>query len=128
MALTGIGPAMTGGIGALAREHAAWPLGLNGIGLFMRKARTGLMNSPGEMTRSILALALATGALPAAAREPSPGALKAAIDPIVERSAFAAGFWGIEVRSLRSGRVLYSRNAGKNLKPASTMKLLTTAA
>jgi serine-type D-Ala-D-Ala carboxypeptidase/endopeptidase (penicillin-binding protein 4) len=80
------------------------------------------------MTRRILALALASLAPLAAAREPSPGALKAAIDPIVDRSAFAAGLWGIEVRSLRTGKVLYSRNAGKNLKPASTMKLLTTAA
>jgi D-alanyl-D-alanine carboxypeptidase/D-alanyl-D-alanine-endopeptidase (penicillin-binding protein 4) len=80
------------------------------------------------MTRRILALALAAAALPASAREPAPGVLKAAIDPIVERPAFAAGFWGIEVRGLRTGKVLYSRNAGKNLKPASTMKLLTTAA
>ena len=32
------------------------------------------------------------------------------------------------MRSLRTGRVLYARNAEKNLKPASTLKLVTTAA
>lgn len=79
-------------------------------------------------TRSTLALALATLALPAAAREPSAGALRRAIDPIVARAEFASAFWGIEVRSLRTGKLLYARNADKHLKPASTMKLLTTAA
>ena len=78
--------------------------------------------------------ALAAGALvlaaavPALAREPSPAALKRSIDAIVDRPAWAPAFWGIEVRDLRGGRVLYARNAGKNLKPASTMKVVTTAA
>ena len=55
-------------------------------------------------------------------------ALQRGIDRIVDRPALAPAFWGIEVRSLRSGRVLYARNAGKNFKPASTLKLVTTAA
>jgi D-alanyl-D-alanine carboxypeptidase/D-alanyl-D-alanine-endopeptidase (penicillin-binding protein 4) len=75
----------------------------------------------------IALLALLVPAL-SAAREPSPGALRSAIERVVERPAFAPAFWGIEVRSLRSGRVLYARNAEKHLKPASTLKLLTTAA
>jgi D-alanyl-D-alanine carboxypeptidase/D-alanyl-D-alanine-endopeptidase (penicillin-binding protein 4) len=74
---------------------------------------------------AVLALAVAA---PALAREPSPAALKRAIDAIVDRPAFAPAFWGVEVRDLRSGRVLYARNAGKSLKPASTMKVVTTAA
>jgi D-alanyl-D-alanine carboxypeptidase/D-alanyl-D-alanine-endopeptidase (penicillin-binding protein 4) len=37
-------------------------------------------------------------------------------------------WWGVEVRSLQTGKLLYQRNAGKNLKPASTFKLLATAA
>ena len=73
------------------------------------------------------ALSLAVSA-EAIAREPSPAALKRSIDAIVDRPAFAPAFWGIEVRDLRSGRVLYARNAGKNLKPASTAKVVTTAA
>ena len=52
----------------------------------------------------------------------------AAIDRIVDQPAFAPAFWGIEVRDLRTGRVLYARNASKNMTPASTMKLVTTAA
>jgi D-alanyl-D-alanine carboxypeptidase/D-alanyl-D-alanine-endopeptidase (penicillin-binding protein 4) len=67
-------------------------------------------------------------AAPAAAREPSPVALKRAVDRIADRPAFGPAFWGIEVRSLKTGKVLYARNAGKNLKPASTLKLVTTAA
>lgn len=47
---------------------------------------------------------------------------------MVSRPAFAPVQWGIEVRGLRSGRVLYALQAGKNLKPASTLKLVTTAA
>jgi D-alanyl-D-alanine carboxypeptidase/D-alanyl-D-alanine-endopeptidase (penicillin-binding protein 4) len=73
------------------------------------------------------ALSLAVAA-PVLAREPSPAALKRSIDALVDTPALAPAFWGIEVRDLRSGRVLYARNAGKNLKPASTMKVVTTAA
>jgi D-alanyl-D-alanine carboxypeptidase/D-alanyl-D-alanine-endopeptidase (penicillin-binding protein 4) len=47
---------------------------------------------------------------------------------VVGRRAYAHAFWGIEVRSLKSGRVLYSLNADKYLRPASALKLLTTAA
>jgi len=50
------------------------------------------------------------------------------IDRILDRPAFSAAFWGVEVRDLRTDRVLYARNAGKSLTPASTMKLVTTAA
>jgi D-alanyl-D-alanine carboxypeptidase/D-alanyl-D-alanine-endopeptidase (penicillin-binding protein 4) len=46
----------------------------------------------------------------------------------VGRKAFVPAFWGIEVRSLRNGRVIYALNAEKNLRPASSLKLVTTAA
>ena len=76
-----------------------------------------------------LLLAAASLATPVAqAREPLPDPLRLAIERVIDRPQFKAAFWGVEVRSLRSGRVLYARNAGKNLKPASTFKLLTTAA
>jgi serine-type D-Ala-D-Ala carboxypeptidase/endopeptidase (penicillin-binding protein 4) len=62
----------------------------------------------------------------------SPGAprrtLAQAIDRVVERPAFAAALWGIEVRSLQTGAVLYARDAQKNLKPASMLKVVTAAA
>ena len=75
----------------------------------------------------LTAVALLSGSA-ALAREPSPQALQRGIDRIVDRPALAPAFWGIEVRDLRSGRVLYARNAGKNFRPASTLKLVTTAA
>ncbi len=59
---------------------------------------------------------------------PSAASLKRQIDAIADRPAFAAALWGIEVRGLRSGKLLYARNAEKSLKPASTAKLVTTAA
>jgi D-alanyl-D-alanine carboxypeptidase/D-alanyl-D-alanine-endopeptidase (penicillin-binding protein 4) len=74
-----------------------------------------------------LALVLC-GAVPVSAQRAGSSALQSAIDRIVDRPAFAGAFWGIEVRSLRSGKVLYARNADKNMKPASMLKLVTTAA
>jgi D-alanyl-D-alanine carboxypeptidase/D-alanyl-D-alanine-endopeptidase (penicillin-binding protein 4) len=68
------------------------------------------------------------GAAGLAAGEPSPGALRPRIDRIADRPALARAFWGIEVRSLKTGKVLYARNAEKNFRPASTLKLVTTAA
>jgi D-alanyl-D-alanine carboxypeptidase/D-alanyl-D-alanine-endopeptidase (penicillin-binding protein 4) len=77
-----------------------------------------------------LALAVAVSSLApgAAMGDPSPARLRKAIDPIVARPEFASAFWGIEVRSLASGRSLYARNAEKAFRPASSMKLITTAA
>jgi D-alanyl-D-alanine carboxypeptidase/D-alanyl-D-alanine-endopeptidase (penicillin-binding protein 4) len=74
------------------------------------------------------ALALAVLAAWPAVAFAGDSALQKAIDRIVDRPAFAPALWGIEVRSLPSGQVLYARNAGKNLKPASTFKLVATAA
>jgi serine-type D-Ala-D-Ala carboxypeptidase/endopeptidase (penicillin-binding protein 4) len=77
-----------------------------------------------------LALGIVLVAMPllSAAREPDPVSLRRSIDRVLDRPAFAPLFWAVEIRSLRTGRVLYERNAGKNMTPASTMKLVTTAA
>ena len=50
------------------------------------------------------------------------------IDLILSEPDLARGFWGIEVVSLSSGRVLYEHNADKLFTPASNTKLFTTAA
>jgi D-alanyl-D-alanine carboxypeptidase/D-alanyl-D-alanine-endopeptidase (penicillin-binding protein 4) len=50
------------------------------------------------------------------------------IDAILSEPDLARGFWGIEVVSLSSGRVLYEHNADKLFTPASNTKLFTTAA
>jgi len=62
------------------------------------------------------------------AGDPSPDRLRKAIEPILSRAELASAFWGIEVRSLASGHTLYALNAGKAFRPASTQKLVTTAA
>ncbi len=62
--------------------------------------------------------------LQAASRKP----LEKRIAAVLDASDLAHGFWGIEVVSLSSGRVLYSRDAEKLFTPASNTKLFTTAA
>ncbi len=82
--------------------------------------------SPG--TRQLLAQA--AGLLLAAtlaSAEPSPAALRRAIEPIVSRRELAAASWGIEVRSLKTGRALYQLDERRARSPASTLKLVTTA-
>jgi serine-type D-Ala-D-Ala carboxypeptidase/endopeptidase (penicillin-binding protein 4) len=56
------------------------------------------------------------------------GRLQRGLDAIVDAPRFAHAWWGIEVRSLRSGNVVYARSPERNVKPASTLKLVTTAA
>lgn len=46
----------------------------------------------------------------------------------VEAPTFEGAFWGIHIVNLRSGTVLYSKNADHNFVPASNVKLLTAAA
>ncbi|MGA8152778.1 MAG: D-alanyl-D-alanine carboxypeptidase/D-alanyl-D-alanine-endopeptidase [Terriglobales bacterium] len=50
------------------------------------------------------------------------------IDAIFDAPDLDRGFWGIEVVSLDTGKVLYARNADKLFTPASNTKLFTTAA
>jgi D-alanyl-D-alanine carboxypeptidase/D-alanyl-D-alanine-endopeptidase (penicillin-binding protein 4) len=50
------------------------------------------------------------------------------IAAILSQPDLARGFWGIEVVSLTSGKVLYAENADKLFTPASNTKLFTTAA
>jgi len=55
-------------------------------------------------------------------------ALRRDIDALIDAPALAHGYWGISVRSLRSGETLYERNARKLMMPASNMKIVTLAA
>jgi len=50
------------------------------------------------------------------------------IDAILNAPDLDRGFWGIEVVSLDTGKVLYAQNADKLFTPASNTKLFTTAA
>lgn len=54
--------------------------------------------------------------------------LPEAIEKIISRPQFKRSRWGIEIRTLDSGDSLYSLNGDKFFTPASSAKLLTTAA
>ncbi len=61
--------------------------------------------------------------------------LAAPVKPLADRIAdvlsapdLARGFWGIEVVSVSTSKILYSQNADKLFTPASNTKLFTTAA
>ena len=54
--------------------------------------------------------------------------LKKQIETILQQADLARGFWGIEITSVKDGKVLYSLNADKLFTPASNTKLFTTAA
>lgn len=64
--------------------------------------------------------------LPAVAAEHKDLAKK--VDQILAQPEVARGFWGIEIVSLDSGKVLYTLNAERLFTPASNTKLFTTAA
>ena len=70
-------------------------------------------------------------AKPGAAASAGPAVLKpldARIAAVLGSADLGRGFWGIEVTSLSTGKVLYSQNADKLFTPASNTKLFTTAA
>lgn len=64
----------------------------------------------------------------AAASHPPHISLKKQIETILAQPDLARGFWGIEIASATSGKVLYSFNSTKLFTPASNTKLFTTAA
>jgi serine-type D-Ala-D-Ala carboxypeptidase/endopeptidase (penicillin-binding protein 4) len=79
--------------------------------------------------------ALAACASGAAAPSPSPSApaparptIAAELEAVFNDTMCAGAFWGVDVRSQATGEVLYQRNPGKMLVPASNMKLVTAAA
>jgi len=79
-------------------------------------------------SRAAVLCLLPLAGVPPAGADPSPRRLGREIERIVERPELAASFWGIEVRSLATGRSLYAMNAGRAFRPASALKIVTTAA
>jgi D-alanyl-D-alanine carboxypeptidase/D-alanyl-D-alanine-endopeptidase (penicillin-binding protein 4) len=54
--------------------------------------------------------------------------LKNHIDDIINDNNFSGASWGVFIKSLKTGEILYKRNADKYFIPASNIKLFTTAA
>ena len=83
------------------------------------------------MTRVIAASALCLAACASAPVQSNSGAERAValdLDRIFSASVTDHAIWGVEVKSLDTGRIWYSRNAKTLLMPASNMKLVTLAA
>lgn len=85
--------------------------------------------------RTVIRASLLTALLAAVAGAPagptfakSPDQLVPSIETILKREVFAPAIVAIDIRDLDTGRVLFGKNAATNVKPASTMKLFTTAA
>src|SRR6266704_1401607 len=76
---------------------------------------------------AVLACASLTGQAHAVSRKPHVS-LKKQIESILAQPDLSRGFWGIEITSATTGKVLYSLNADKLFTPASNTKLFTTAA
>lgn len=53
---------------------------------------------------------------------------RAAFDALFDMPALSSAQWGVAVSSLRTGKVVYQREANREFVPASVMKLFTTAA
>ena len=66
------------------------------------------------------------GVLAALSGEPA-HRLSLELDGIIEEGPHANALWGVYVRDVASGTVLYERNADLPLVPASNQKLLTAA-
>src|SRR5581483_11469894 len=75
----------------------------------------------------LICCALLTLDATAASKKPS-ASLKKQIETIMAQPDLARGFIGIQITSLKTGKVLYSLNANKLFTPASNTKLFTTAA
>ena len=75
----------------------------------------------------LLCCALFSSQMFAASRKPQAN-LKKQIETILSQPDLSQGFWGIEISSLATGKVVYSLNADKLFTPASNTKLFTTAA
>lgn len=74
------------------------------------------------MVRLLTVLLLALACLPAEAQ------LARTLDALLDDPDFEDAFWGVHVVDLATGETLYARNERRHFIPASTMKLLTTAA
>lgn len=59
---------------------------------------------------------------------PSAAPLTKRLDAIFNEPQWSNAHWGVLVKDVDDGEILYSREAGKSVMPASNMKLFTTAA
>ncbi|MBX7186170.1 MAG: D-alanyl-D-alanine carboxypeptidase/D-alanyl-D-alanine-endopeptidase [Vicinamibacteria bacterium] len=86
------------------------------------------MKTAARRTLLVALVAALAGGSDRTAGAKSPDGLASSIEAILKREVFAPAIVAIDIRDLDTGRVLFEKNAATNVKPASTMKLFTTAA
>ena len=98
----------------------------------MASSRRWTRSSKAASVALIAALAFEAGcAAHSAPRTRGPRAVRqlaADLSQVFDAPPMAQGLWGVEIRSLDSGEVLYALNPHKLMMPASNMKLVTLAA
>src|SRR5438093_6876230 len=108
---------------ALTKRNVLWPLILlaTTVSTLLIVARSREVTTPAN----------AASTLP---HQPSPApvtlgnpTLAREIDRLIDESGLAQARWGVVVKSMADGRLLYSRNGDKLFTPASNMKIYTTA-
>jgi D-alanyl-D-alanine carboxypeptidase/D-alanyl-D-alanine-endopeptidase (penicillin-binding protein 4) len=77
---------------------------------------------------SVACRSAAPSARPAAPARSAASSIRKDIDAILAQPALARGYWGVLVKSLKSGETVYALNAQKLMMPASNMKIVTLAA
>lgn len=77
---------------------------------------------------SILSILLAFILVTPGVAGQSANQLRETVESILADAQLQDGFWGVHIVDLSNGNVLVDYNSGRNFIPASTMKLLTTAA
>src|SRR5437899_5085794 len=65
---------------------------------------------------------------PAAPASPALATLARDIDAILSQPVLEHSYWGVLVKSLKSGETLYALNSRRLMMPASNMKIVTLAA
>jgi D-alanyl-D-alanine carboxypeptidase/D-alanyl-D-alanine-endopeptidase (penicillin-binding protein 4) len=95
----------------------------------MVSSRGGARTTPALL--ACLIAAACAHAPPTTTPKPNPRAeraLKSDLDRIFGAPVMEQGLWGVEVKSLETGKALYALNTRKLMMPASNMKIVTLAA
>jgi serine-type D-Ala-D-Ala carboxypeptidase/endopeptidase (penicillin-binding protein 4) len=89
----------------------------------------GRVFRPGVLALALISGACAAKAAPATApSSPVVRQLQADLSTIFNAPVMARGVWGVDIRSVDTGQVLFQHNADRLMMPASNMKILTLAA
>src|SRR5437870_6348501 len=108
---------------ALTKRNVLWPLILlaTAVSTLLIVARSREVTTPADAAST---LPHQPSPAPVTLRNPT---LAREIDRLIDESGLAQARWGVVVKSMADGRIVYSRNGDKLFTPASNMKIYTTS-